>query len=263
VIRYAFSLAFGLAIPLFSIAQDGALEINQACVPDGCFENDSPGFPVEIESPGSYRLTSNLNISGNNSAIYARMGATGAKIDLGGFTVSGGNECSGEPVTSCTSDNSSRGIRLVGDRQVLLNGAIAGFTNGVSCSGSCELKDLRISDNSDDGIMNSFVSNTNGVVLRDSLIEKNGGYGIALVGKGSLIENNIIRFNGDSGVQMWFTDSDGTGIFMDNTVTWNGDSSYFRSGMFVTRNNFDQEDGSSDFVNGYDAGDNACNGSAC
>lgn len=261
--RFEFAMAILCVVPMALYAGDGALEINQACIADGCFENDSPGFPVEIESPGSYRLTSNLNISGNSSAIYAKVGAKGAKIDLGGFTVSGGNECSGEPVTSCTSDNSNRGIRLVGERQVLLNGAIVGFRDGVSCSASCELENLRIYDNSDDGIMNSFVGNNDGMVLRNSLIEKNGGYGIALVGKGNLIRNNTIRFNGDSGVQMWFTDSDGTGMFTGNTVTWNGDQTYFRSGMFVTRNNFDQEDGSGDFINGYDAGDNACNGSAC
>ena len=52
-------LLFALATP--ALAVDGVLEINQTCaVQTGCFAGDSPGFPVTITQPGSYRLTSNL-----------------------------------------------------------------------------------------------------------------------------------------------------------------------------------------------------------
>ena len=52
-------LTLTLALP--ALAVDGVLEINQACAEStGCFAGDSPGFPVTIQDPGSYRLTGAL-----------------------------------------------------------------------------------------------------------------------------------------------------------------------------------------------------------
>ena len=60
-----------------ALATDGVLEINQACVVTGCVGSDPGGFPVEIHTPGSYRLTSNLVVPDANTTaieiIPARM----------------------------------------------------------------------------------------------------------------------------------------------------------------------------------------------
>ena len=42
-------------------AVDGTIEINQAsALAGGISSSDTAGFPVTLDSPGSYRLTSNL-----------------------------------------------------------------------------------------------------------------------------------------------------------------------------------------------------------
>ena len=59
---YTLLLLLALAGP--ALAVDGVLEINQTCaISTGCFPGDSPGFPVSVTQPGSYRLTGNLDLS--------------------------------------------------------------------------------------------------------------------------------------------------------------------------------------------------------
>ena len=51
-----------LAAAYAASASEGALEINQTCaLQTGCFAGDTPGLPVTLTQPGSYRLTSNLS----------------------------------------------------------------------------------------------------------------------------------------------------------------------------------------------------------
>ena len=71
-------------------AADGVFEVNQSCALVGCFPGDNPGFPVDIALPGSYRLTSNLDLrSINASAIRVTSSFPGAEIDLNGFALLG------------------------------------------------------------------------------------------------------------------------------------------------------------------------------
>ena len=61
-----------------ALASDGVIEINQTCaVQTGCIDNsggigDTPGFPVTIEIPGSYVLTSNLVVSEKVADTFCR-----------------------------------------------------------------------------------------------------------------------------------------------------------------------------------------------
>jgi hypothetical protein len=76
-------------------AADGVLEIDAACVSQGCFPGDTPGWPVQIASRGSYRLTSNLTLySRAVSAIW--ISSDRVTLDLNGFGIEycpGGSFC--------------------------------------------------------------------------------------------------------------------------------------------------------------------------
>ena len=77
-----------------AFAVDGVVEINQVCaVNTGCFSGDAAGFPVTIESSGSYILTSSLETSLTSNAIEVT--ATDVDIDLNGFKLLGPATCTG------------------------------------------------------------------------------------------------------------------------------------------------------------------------
>src|SRR4030095_1639101 len=73
--------------PVWSV--DGVIEINQTralagSVPPG----DTPGFPITIDQPGSYRLTGNLIVPNENTNAV-QITAEGATLDLNGFAITG------------------------------------------------------------------------------------------------------------------------------------------------------------------------------
>ncbi len=91
---------FLASIPLSGLATEGAFEINQACVADGCFPGDAAGFPVTIASRGNYQLTSNLELE-NASDSAIRVNSDNVNIDLKGFAIFGPNACTGS-LADCT-----------------------------------------------------------------------------------------------------------------------------------------------------------------
>ena len=105
-------------------ATDGVIEINAASVAA------AGGFPFSIASAGSYRLTSNLVVTGITSAIVAT--ADDVTIDLNGFSIRGPVSCThdgGNPgLVSCTGSSFGPGIA---GAAVVRNGTIQGFSVGV------------------------------------------------------------------------------------------------------------------------------------
>jgi hypothetical protein len=83
-------------------AGDGVVEINQARALAGVVTpGDAPGFPVTLSAPGSYRLTSDLDVRVapaplSTSAIHVTSGDVA--IDLAGFSVRGATLCGGTPL---------------------------------------------------------------------------------------------------------------------------------------------------------------------
>ncbi|NDY94404.1 right-handed parallel beta-helix repeat-containing protein [Wenzhouxiangella limi] len=124
-----FANVFGWSI---SLASDGALEINHACVELGCFPGDGPGLPVEVRVPGKYILTSNIETSDPDATVLSIF-SNNVRLDLNGFTLKGPNQCdlgSG----SCSPGGSGRGINLVGGESAIsglhvVNGQVDGFGN--------------------------------------------------------------------------------------------------------------------------------------
>lgn len=82
--------SLGLSSP--ALAGEGATEINQACaVGTGCFDGDSPGFPVTIPAAGkggSFALTSDLRVpAAALGGISIAFEASDVTIDLNGFAM--------------------------------------------------------------------------------------------------------------------------------------------------------------------------------
>lgn len=252
MIRFVIFLSLGLAVPLFSIAQDGAFEINQACVEEGCFDGDDPGFPVNIMSSGVYKLTSSLTV-GDSHGILVNSGLGPVEIDLNGYAVIGPNECSGEPVTKCNEVTQERGV-IAPDGVSVKNGSVSGFEIGVDCTG-CRMANLHISDNTGSGATAAVGANETGLIARNCIFESNFYHGVRLKGEGNLVEGSIARFNGSAGI----TGSNAvSGVVRNNTISNNeGTGEFvginFGANVLVTGNSFERA-----FNGGVSAEDNSC-----
>ena len=134
-------------------ADDGVVKISQECVADGCFPGDTPGFPVQITEPGSYRLASNLLVATPNTT-GVRIAADGVSFDLGGFGIAGtfGCDTSGGFPFTCDPNGTGFGVQAVGpagntflDGIAIRNGTIAGFDlAAVFVNGVGRIEDLAV-----------------------------------------------------------------------------------------------------------------------
>lgn len=113
-------------------AVDGVREINQACAngsaATSCFAGDTPGLPVQITQPGSYRLTSDLVVP-DLSTVGISVSTDDVTIDLNGFGVRGPNVCT---PASCNGFGLGYGITketILDNRSriTVRNGRISGF----------------------------------------------------------------------------------------------------------------------------------------
>ncbi|HEV8628943.1 MAG TPA: right-handed parallel beta-helix repeat-containing protein [Thermoanaerobaculia bacterium] len=221
--RFLYHLSAGLATALLGIAPavaaDGVVEIDAACVGVGCFPGDSPGFPVEITNPGSYKLTSNLDarVAGDVDAI--RIAAVAVTLDLAGFQLISSSVCSGGTTNTCSPVNNGAGVRIVSQGAVVRNGSITGFGHGiVSSADFTRLQDLTVWSNSVEGIfaaqagnqivgVSAYGNGSHGIevgaagMVRRSTAYGNGGRGIFAFGDNLLIDNSIYgnRMDGITG----------------------------------------------------------------
>ncbi len=225
----AVAAAFVMLCPAGSaIGDDGVLEINQACAAVGCDPFDSvAGFPVTINDPGSYVLTSNLTVTSDNPAI--RISANGVTLDLNGFSVVGPDS------------GGANGIEAIGamSNVIIRNGVIRDFGGrGVSIASSSanwECEALHVASNGGAGI--ALVGSGSGFVVRNSHVIDNGSNGIWLPDN-AVIAGSTIRNNGGIGVNLNIgglvqgnevSNNSGDGIqvarasVLHNTVTSNGE----------------------------------------
>ncbi|MBY6203515.1 hypothetical protein [Halomonas denitrificans] len=159
-----------------AVAGEGAIEINQLCVATGCFDGDSPGWPVRITEPGSYVLTSNLDVPSSSEGVEIQ--ASQVVLDLGGHAIRSGHVCTGDGPTC----SGAAGIRGIGfgvmnfpSSITIRNGTVQGF----------EFECMRVSGA--------------GVVVRDLQVSDCGANGIIHFGQG-LIEDTVVRNAGATGI---------------------------------------------------------------
>lgn len=192
---------FGLSKARFSIlvvsmtycfsvfAGDGALEINQTCaLYKGCFAGDEAGFPVTITEPGSYILTSSLDVTRNADGIIIE-GNT-ATLDLNGFGM--------KPVAP-SFEGVSTGIYISAWNAEVRNGYVSGFELGIDMPGGPEgtrLSNLRIVNNRD--------------------------HGVRLIGTGNRIDNCTIMSNPGQGLTLGASIFQGFAALSGNVILDNG-----------------------------------------
>ena len=133
--RWSVSLvvAFIVSSPGAASGAEGVLEINQTCMDrTGCFAGDAPGPGVRIDGSAgrSYRLTSDLSVNLNTTAIV--VAADDVTIDLNGFTIHSINSCTAGAVrgASCSASGIGAGIAVDSTSRrgtVVRDGAVIGM----------------------------------------------------------------------------------------------------------------------------------------
>ena len=114
--RVLLNLLLFLALPSPALADDGVLGINATCaVQTGRFAGDTPGYPVTLSQPGSYRLTSNL-VQPDAATSVIRATA---------------NDVSGASAK---------------------NGAVRGAARGIFLGDHCAVSDLRVIETTHSGV---------------------------------------------------------------------------------------------------------------
>ncbi|NRA98025.1 MAG: hypothetical protein HRU14_17650, partial [Planctomycetes bacterium] len=141
-----------------ALAVDGVTEINQVRALAGeITAGDTPGFPVSINTPGSYVLTGNLTTVGTANALSTTVilvASDEVTIDMNGFSVLGPTVCDcGEPASnpSCTPSGGGDGIRVANaavSGLAVFNGQLTGLPgNGVQAGQNARVSDLTVLGN--------------------------------------------------------------------------------------------------------------------
>jgi hypothetical protein len=247
-------LIFTVVFAFSASASDGVLEINQTCATSsGCFSGDSAGFPVSINTRGSYLLTSNLMVV-DAGLDGIEVHSDDVTIDLNGFTVSGPTRCAGAGTTLvCTPTGLGRGIDAIVNTQLrLLNGTVRGFAStGILTGDRAYVARVMATHNRLGGIdvlnmsivrdSTSAYNGLNGIdANQGSVVTGNASYSNALdgflVGRGSSIIGNTSRNNGRNGI--WAQQAC---VVRDNAVSLNEDDGIeAKEGTMVSDNAINQ-----------------------
>lgn len=265
-----------------ALAVDGVVEINQTrALAGGVTATDTPGFPVTIDTPGSYVLTSNLTTP-SISVRGIEVESDGVTIDLNGFTMTGGANCTGfGTAVSCLPSNNADGINSLGfEGATVKNGRMVGWARAVILGDHSRVEGVDASRNA-----NTAIDVSSGSEVRDCQIFGNGGPNSALfVGSGGVAEGNSVRGNLNVGIQTGqgvliegnaVTRNGGHGIvgfsgsmITSNAVYWNGDGTnvdnqlQLNSDTGYVLNTIVSNTGNGTVSGGVNLGGNTCNGAA-
>lgn len=199
-----FFSAFLIAVRAYGVG--GVIEINQArALAGGVTPGDAPGFPVSIGQSGSYRLTSNLDLTSQPNVNAIAIFAPDVTIDLNGFAILGPTVCTGgPPITSCSPSTTGDGISDASTtalNTVVRNGTVQGMGEGIRLLDG-RVEDVRVIGNASTGIS---LSNLGGAVIDCDLSSNlfDGlDVGLQVVGTTgpALVRGNTFRNNGSLGV---------------------------------------------------------------
>lgn len=207
--RATYGIVFAVALIVSmgtSEASDGVTELNQTCaMSSGCLDLDSPGFPIDIRSSGSYILTSNLDTRAlvDPEVDVIAVIADDVTIDLNGFLIIGPVECSGGPPGEpriCSPQNlvDGQGIDSAVPGTTVRNGTIRGMPGGgVQCGVGCRVENVTVMSTAGNGIS----VETAGVV-ENCIAVGNHVAGIAAGSgnAGSVVQGSTATSNGSAGI---------------------------------------------------------------
>jgi parallel beta-helix repeat protein len=183
--------------------QAGVVLINQArAIAGGVSPADTPGFPVTISQPGSYRLSSNLTPPVGTDVIVIT--TNDVTLDLNGFAIVG-------------VAGSGRGVNAQGrSRIIVTNGIVRGMgSDGVVVGDDSRIERVHAIGNSGDGIQANDGGTVTGNIARD-----NGDDGIQ-VNDGGTVTGNTAFGNGGIGIRAGGLSSGGSTV-TGNTAFGNG-----------------------------------------
>jgi parallel beta-helix repeat protein len=212
--------------------QAGVVLINQnRALAGGVSPGDTPGFPVTISQPGSYRLSGNLSPSGATDAIVIT--TNDVTLDLNGFTILG-------------VAGSGRGVNAQGrSRIIVTNGIVRGMgSDGLVVGDDSRVERVHAIGNGGDGIQTNDAGTVTGNTARD-----NGGAGIQVNDGGTVIGNTALG-NGDIGIRAGGLASGGSTV-TGNTTFGNGSTGILAGdGSTVTGNTARDNGGAGIIVGG-------------
>ena len=178
-----------------ALAVDGVVLIDHASALAGnVTPGDTPGYPVTLSLPGSYRLSGNLAPEGRVNGIDVT--APEVTIDFNGFRLHG--------------FRASLGIYATQRNLTVRNGTIRGFNeHGIFAQGEGAIvEDMRISTNSIGVFINSIFAR-----IVNNTITNNRAFGIRC-GDSCHIEGNYVAGN-QNGIQL------SSGTILGNTIQAN------------------------------------------
>lgn len=235
-----------LAFLVMSLAAFGQTEFGQAeALAGGVTPGDTPGFPVTLSQPGSYKLTSNLDNIGANNAVVIE--ADDVYLDLAGFSIIGSNQGGYAGIT----------ISLSRQRTTVINGTVRDMGGyGLSLDQNVHVEKVMIVNNGSGMFFSS------GRVV-DCTISGNEGNGIhaALFPSSGLIRGNFIHSNGGRGIYQQMA---GDGMIIDNHIVLNGGPGMELVGTGYGNNVLSYNNGGgAQVLGGVALSNNLCNGGPC
>jgi hypothetical protein len=278
--------------------EGGVVDLDQAAaVAGGVTPTDLPGFPITLDRPGSYRLSSDLVVTQNESAISIPASGSGAQIDLAGFAIRGPTVCTGAGTAlACVNTGAGIGVSgLAASDVAIRNGRILGTGskpielgaralledliaascgNGVTCEASCGVFRLTVDAvqrnaidvGSHSRVIDSVARNSEwdgisatatGLVASGNAISRNGLRGIDAGVAASVVENAVFE-NGGDGIAAGFGAS-----VARNAVRLNGGVGLVLDTNAGYARNTMSNNGGAEVSGGSDLGGNSCDAGAC
>lgn len=192
-------------------AVDGVIEINQVKAMAGeVTPGDAPGFPVTLSEPGSYRLTSNLEVPTPDTRAIDIVHSK-VTVDLNGFTV---GACLTDGV-GCISAGNERGIYAGSTREgvVVRNGNVRGFSgHGISLGRGGRVEHVRVESVGGKGV---FVWDD--AIVRHVVVQHAGSDGIHIQGRATVTDSRV-RGSGNHGISLTAYENLTGGLVRGNSV---------------------------------------------
>lgn len=210
-----------LLVSMTARATNGVIEVNQArALAGGVTAGDTPGFPVTISTAGSFRLTSNLDVSAlpnAHSLSVILISAADVTIDLNGFSIIGPVTCTGSgPTLACTNSITAFGSGIVGNGggTTIKNGKIRGMNlYGITLVGADNrIENVDVSSSGNAGIRIA------GGVVSYTIASRNRGGGLVAAGNVSM-HNSAAHENSSAGFSC---SAPGNGIVTAGIAIGNG-----------------------------------------
>lgn len=222
----------------------------------GITPGDTPGFPITLSQPGSYKLTSNLTVPANTNGI--EVSADGVTIDLNGFTLGGPVNCTGSGAQLVCDQGKGYGITYAPNKYVpsrhltVRNGTVTGFAyNGVDVGNNAYVDSMRIVGNGGAGLN---VAGSNAVVA-GGIFSTNGTVGIGLGGgAGNLAHHVTVSGNRAGGIGSSF------GAMVQSAVIMNNGGTGINGGSIDSSN---VSGNGYNIAPGVSTGTNRCGAAAC